>query len=228
MPAFSTYIGRRVVLERMQVTTSDGRPTRVSGPYVVDDYEGIDHSAGFTSEAFTLVPDRELSDEAGERLAVTVHPMTLLEVMDPEFFERIERASRQADDEEEQRQREDAEMEDSHALTKAQEAERDAQAIEAESPALERVFTISEGAIRDVLGGEVEEMKGDGIARYRFAVLLARDCARRKLMAVLLPAVTDEQARDLLRTLVTSWEDDATRKAGHEILDHAWIGGSDA
>lgn len=90
---------------------------------------------------------------------------------------------------------------------------------------MDRIITISDGAIRDVLAGDVEEMRGDGLVRHRVGVILARDCARRKLVGLLLAAV-DEDGRERLRALVTSWEDDEARAAGHEVLDHAWgIGG---
>lgn len=87
---------------------------------------------------------------------------------------------------------------------------------------MDRIITITDGAIRDALGGEVEEMRGDAIAKERMVRLLSRDCARRKLVAVLLPAC-DEPARERLRALVTSWDDEDARAAGHEVLDDAWL-----
>lgn len=84
----------------------------------------------------------------------------------------------------------------------------------------ERVLTITADAIADVLGGDVQEMRGDPIVRERVKLLLARDCARRKFMAVLLPAL-DPMGRQLLREEAEAWEDAEARQAGLEILDHA-------
>lgn len=89
---------------------------------------------------------------------------------------------------------------------------------------MERVLTISEGSIRDVLGGEVEEMRGDPVLRRRVAILLARDCARRKLLAILLPALTDD-ARSVLLARVDGWNDAEAAAAAREILDARSSGG---
>jgi hypothetical protein len=85
---------------------------------------------------------------------------------------------------------------------------------------MERVITISAEALRDVAAGEVEEMEGDSIVRERVARVLTRDCARRKLLALLLPAL-DTAAASELAVAIDSWEDPRIRKAAWEVVNAA-------
>ncbi len=87
--------------------------------------------------------------------------------------------------------------------------------------ALTRAITIEDGAIWEVLAGEVVEMPGDPILKERLRALVERDCARRKLLAVLLPAL-DADGRRLLGELVEGWPDARTVAAGREVLAAAW------
>jgi len=89
---------------------------------------------------------------------------------------------------------------------------------------MERVLRITEDSIRDVLAGDVEEMRGDPILRRRVAILLARDCARRKLLAILLPAL-DGAAVGILRAEVDRWDDAEAAAAAREVLDAGLSGG---
>jgi hypothetical protein len=89
--------------------------------------------------------------------------------------------------------------------------------------ALVRTFTITGGAVREVLDGEVVEMPGDPILKERLRLLVERDCARRKLCAVLLPAL-DLDGRRAVAEMVAGWEDARTVAAGREVLADAWDG----
>jgi hypothetical protein len=89
--------------------------------------------------------------------------------------------------------------------------------------ALARIITIDNGVIREAIGREVEEMPGDPIVKERLRALVERDCARRKLVAVLLPAL-DADGRQAVAELVEGWPDARTVAAGREVLADAWGG----
>jgi hypothetical protein len=83
---------------------------------------------------------------------------------------------------------------------------------------VERAITINGGVIRDAISGEVDETTGDPIVRERMAVVFAKDCARRKLLAVLLPGV-DAEGRAELEAYIQSWPDRHVRMAAMEVLE---------
>lgn len=83
----------------------------------------------------------------------------------------------------------------------------------------ERVISIEGDRLRDVIdGGEVEEMAGDAIVAERVARVLRRDCARRKMLARLLPAL-DTRAASILAADIDSWPDARMRSAAWEVLN---------
>jgi hypothetical protein len=87
---------------------------------------------------------------------------------------------------------------------------------------MERVITITPESVRDVVAEDnAVEMEGDSIVRERVARVLTRDCARRKLLALLLPAL-DGEARMVLRGAVELWEDERLRMAALEVLEGSW------
>lgn len=88
---------------------------------------------------------------------------------------------------------------------------------------MERVIRITPEALSDALAGDVQEMEGDGIVAERVARVLRRDCARRMLLARLLPAI-DPDAVTLLFGEVDGWEDPRMRAAAYEVLNAGCLG----
>lgn len=86
---------------------------------------------------------------------------------------------------------------------------------------LTRLILITGESITDVVGREVEAMEGDPILRERMRTLLARDCARRKLCAILLPAL-DAEGRAILASVIGNWSESPVTEAAREIVLHAW------
>lgn len=85
---------------------------------------------------------------------------------------------------------------------------------------MQRTIIITGDAIKDAIESEIEEMPGDSIVRDRVEDLLARDCARRKLMSVLIAAV-DGGGRQELEKYVESWPDGPTKRAGYAVLEES-------
>jgi hypothetical protein len=84
-----------------------------------------------------------------------------------------------------------------------------------------RTIQITEdGGLLDAIGSEVDLMPGDPVLRDRITRLAARDCARRKLLWMVLPIVSAEGRSDVRRH-VDAWTDRCAREAAHEILSLA-------
>jgi hypothetical protein len=90
---------------------------------------------------------------------------------------------------------------------------------------MDRTIKITaDGGLMDAIDGDgaapIEMMPGDSIIRDRVQRVLARDCARRRLLWLLLPAVNAEGRLKVIET-IDGWKDPQVVEAGREILRFA-------
>jgi hypothetical protein len=72
-------------------------------------------------------------------------------------------------------------------------------------------------ALKREMAAPIEMMPGDPLLRERMQRLIARDCARRRLLWRLLPAINVE-GRQVILQEIADWKDPDVAAAAHEIL----------
>jgi hypothetical protein len=85
---------------------------------------------------------------------------------------------------------------------------------------LRTISITDDGGLLDGIGSEVDMMPGDPVLRERITRLAGRDCARRKLLWMILPLISAE-GRIAVRREIATWTDKRAREAGQEILSLA-------